>query len=407
MIEDSPTPTETVRRLAPLGVLALFIMAPVTLPVPVLRGLVQDRFDVSETLTSLFMSINMVGALIAAPIAGALADRFGRHRLLLVGALCLDAACFFILASPISFPLFLAVRFLEGCAHISALSVLLMLAAGALPPDRRGRAMGVVGGAMMLGVAVGAPIGGFLGQSDVLLPLRAASALAAAAALLGGIASRNVAAGERDANTGFREIASLLRTSPALIAPLAYAFADRFTVGFFTTTFSLYVSRIHGLAPAQIGILIMVFMLPFALLSYPFGRAAERYSITLLMVAGSLLYGLGTMAVGFVGPPALYGLMFAIGTTAAVMFVPSMLMTTQLAPESVRATALGTFNSAGSLGFIVGPLCGGVISQTIAARADWAAGYQGAFLIAGSAELACVALTIPLLLRLRAAGRIR
>ena len=60
--------------------LALFVMAPVTIPVPVLRELVQERFAVSELATSLFMSINMLGALLTAPVAGALADRLGRRR---------------------------------------------------------------------------------------------------------------------------------------------------------------------------------------------------------------------------------------------------------------------------------------------------------------------------------------
>ena len=83
-------------RLAGLAVLALAIMAPVTLPVPVLRELVQDRFEVSEFLTSLFMSLNMVGGFIAAPIAGAVADRLSDRRWLMVGALAVDATCFLL-----------------------------------------------------------------------------------------------------------------------------------------------------------------------------------------------------------------------------------------------------------------------------------------------------------------------
>ena len=55
-------------RLALLGVLALLMLLPVTLPVAVLRALVHERFGVSELLTSLFMSINMVGAVLAAPV---------------------------------------------------------------------------------------------------------------------------------------------------------------------------------------------------------------------------------------------------------------------------------------------------------------------------------------------------
>ena len=117
----------------------------------------------------------------------------------------------------------------------------------------------------------------------------------------------------------------------------------------------MYLGRIYAFSPAQIGASIAIFMLPFAALSYPFGRLAERRSQVALLCGGSALYGVGTAFVGFMAPPGLFGLMFAIGICAAVMFVPSMLMTVRLAPGAIRATALGAFNSAGSLGFIVGP----------------------------------------------------
>jgi MFS family permease len=370
-------------------------MAPVTLPVAVLRELVGDRFAVSEFATSAFMSINMIGALGMAPIAGALVDRWGRKRPLLVGALVVDAVCFWGLAADLPFAAFMAIRFAEGCAHITALSVLLMLASNALPDAQRGRAMGAVGGSMMLGVALGAPLGGMLGNTSVMLPLQVGGVLALAAAVLAAVTVQETETVET--RPGLSEIRGMLGSHPRLMIPLAFAFADRFTVGFFTTTFSLYAGRIHGAEPTQIGLLITVFMLPFAILSYPFGRLAERTSIALLMCGGSLLYGVGAAAVGFTSPPALYALMFGIGVTAAVMFVPSMIMTTQFAPAAIRATALGAFNGAGSLGFIVGPIAGGAISQTVAGDADWITGYRAAFIAAGAAEWLCVAIAVPFL----------
>ncbi len=400
-VEIGVSPT----RLAALALLALGIMAPVTMPVPVLRELVQDRFDVSELQTSLFMSINMVGALVTAPLAGALADRLGRRRLLLVGGLLADALCFLALTAEVPFWAFLALRFVEGCAHITALSILLTLASHALPTERRGRAMGLVGGSMMLGVALGAPLGGVLGRSDALVPLQAGAGLLLLAAGLALFAAWEV--DDRDERPGLGDIVRALRAHPAILAPLIFAFADRFTVGFFTTTFSLYSRRIHDLSSTEIGLTIAVFMIPFALLSYPFGRLAERRSQVALLCGGSLLYGAGTALVGYVAPPALQGLMFAIGIAAAVMFVPSMLMTTQIAPAAVRATALGAFNAAGSLGFIVGPITGGAVSQLVAGDSGWLAGYRAAFLTAGASEALCVLIALPILLRLRASGVVR
>jgi MFS family permease len=237
-----------------------------------------------------------------------------------------------------------------------------------------------------------------LGSSGPLLPLQAGTVLLHAGAALAALVARDFA--EHEERPGFRDILRALAAHPSILVPLLFAFADRFTVGFFTTTFALYLRRIHDLPSTEIGLLIAVFMVPFAVLSVPFGLLADRHAVALLC-GGSLLYGLGTALVGFTGPPLLYGLMFAIGVTAAVMFVPSMLLTTQLAPDSIRATALGAFNAAGSLGFVIGPLTGGAISQLVAERSDWLTGYRAAFVTAGASEALCVAVALPILAWLR------
>lgn len=390
-------------RIGLLGLLALLMLAPVTLPVPVLRGFVQERFGVSETLTSLFMSINMIGAVIAAPLAGAVADRLGRRAPIVAAALAADAALLLALTAPLPFPAFLAVRFLEGCAHIVALSLLLGLAATSRPPEQRGRVMGMVGGGITLGVALGAMLGGVLGGRDPLLPIRLGAAILLGGALLAALTLRET--GGATERPSLREIVAAVSRHRLLLAPLAFAFTDRFTVGFYTTTFSLYLSRIHDLSARSIGTLIFCFMLLFALASYPFGRLAERTSRTLLICAGSLVYGIGTAFVPWWPIGSLAVLMLALGVASAVMFVPSLVITTDTAPDEVRTTSLGAFNAAGSLGFIAGPLTGGLVSEGVAATSSWETGYRAAFAVAGASEIACVAIALPFLLRLVRAGR--
>ena len=280
-------------HVAILGVVAFLTLVPVTLPVSVLRALVQERFGVSEFLTSLFMSVNMIGAVLSAPLAGALADRFGRRRELLVGGLLADAALLYALTLPLSFPVFMTLRFFEGAAHIFALSLLLALASASQTEARRGRVMGMVGGGLTLGVAVGAMLGGFIGRDDPLRPLQVGAVVAALGALLAWRLLADVAPDAQE-RSSLRRIARALRENPLLLAPLAFAFVDRFTVGFYTTTFSLYLSRVHELSAMQIGVLIFVFMFPFAACSYPFGRVAEKGSPVRMVCIGSVIYGIGT-----------------------------------------------------------------------------------------------------------------
>ncbi len=390
-------------QLALLGPLAILIMAPVTLPVPILRSLVGERFAVSELLTSLFMSVNMVGAAIAAPLAGALADRIGRRRPLVIGALVADAILFLAMTLEVPFPVFLGIRFFEGCAHIFALSLLLGVAASAGGSHGRGRTMGITGAGMMLGVALGAPIGGLLGRTDTLRPLYFGAALLVAAAALAAASLVDPPVEQR--RPGLAAIWKTIRKNRAILAPLVFAFADRFTVGFYTTTFSLFASGLHGAAPPQVGLWISAFMLPFALLSFPFGILADRISKTGLICIGSVCYGLLTASLGFWPTQMIGPGMALVGALAAVMFVPSMLMTADLAPPEIRSTALGAFNTAGSLGFIFGPLTGGLVSDAVRASHGPAAGYQAAFAVAGMTEIMVVLLVLPFLLRLRAAGR--
>lgn len=390
-------------RLAAMGLLAIGIMMPVTLPVPILRELVGERFAVSELLTSLFMSINMIGAAFAAPLAGALADRLGRRRPLVIGALLVDAGCFAGMTLDTGFGLFMLIRLFEGCAHIFALSLLLSIAASLGGATARGLTMGVTGAGMMLGVALGAPIGGLLGRVDTLRPLLVGSAILLGVALLALALLPDPRGSER--RPGIAAIWRTVRRNRAVIAPLIFAFADRFTVGFYTTTFSLFASGLHGADPARVGLWISAFMLPFALLSFPFGVLADRFSKTWLLCGGSAVYGLLTASLGFWSTDWIGPGMAVIGLTAAAMFVPSMLMTTDLTPPEIRSTALGAFNTAGSLGFILGPATGGLVSEAVRASHGPAVGYQAAFGVAGAAEIACALLALPFLLRLRAEGR--
>lgn len=394
-----------------MGLCAVGMLLPVTMPVPVLRGLVQDRFGVAEFWSNLFMAINMIGAVLAAPLAGALADRHGRRREWIVVCLLVDAACFFGMTREVGIEAFFCLRLVEGMAHIAALSLLMSMAVQRADAagERRGRVMGVMGAGITLGVALGAPLGGQLagapGQQDPLLPLQVGTGVLLVLALVIALFLRPPDVGVARRRPGLGEIAGLLRAERGLWIPLAYAFVDRFTVGFFTTTFTLSMKRLHELPPDEIGILLGLFLGPFALFSYPFGRLSERCSRLLLLAGGSLLYGLLVMSLMSWPLDLLPYVMVGLGLLSAVMFVPSLILTTELIPTRFAASAMGAFNAAGSLGFILGPVVAGAVVHVYGRSGDWATGYSRAFQVAGLVEVLCVLLTLRGLLVLRRQGR--
>ena len=85
------------------------------------------------------MALQMIGAFLAAPLAGALSDRLGKRKVFVVVALLLNALLLLAMTQVASFPALLGVRFLDGVTHITALSLLMALAADGAAPAQRGR----------------------------------------------------------------------------------------------------------------------------------------------------------------------------------------------------------------------------------------------------------------------------
>jgi predicted MFS family arabinose efflux permease len=283
----------------------------------------------------------------------------------------------------------LLLRTAEGAAHISALSLVLALgheAAG----SRGGRALGMLGAGLTLGVATGAALGGLIGRGHPAATLELASGCLGVAALLARCCLP--ADGPARDRPGIGAIAAAVARERGLLLPLWLAFVERFTVGFFTTGFPLLLAGVHGVERWRIGALLAAFLYPFALLSYPCGKLAERRSPVLLCAVGSLLYGLGTLLVGVVPPAWLWLLMPVLGIASAVMFVPSLVLTIAAAPAVGRSTAVAAFNAAGSLGFLLGPLVCGAL---VALREQPADGHALAFAVAGASEILCAVMLVP------------
>jgi MFS family permease len=260
------------------------------------------------------------------------------------------------MASASSLNALFAFRVLDGAVHLPAITFLMVMGNRLGGDDRRGAALGSVAMAIMAGVAIGSPLGGWLvTRGPQILYLTGAAILVVAAAVVAFLPS--VDGVSRRQRSRYEWQGSRLVTW----IPLAYAFLDRFSVGIFVSTFTLYLANVAGLSPSRRGLLVALFMVPFAALCYPAGRLADRVGWLRPLLVGNILYGITFASYGLIPVGWLPVAMIASGVFSALMFAPSLVMISDLARQGAGEGLFGAFQVAGSLGFLFGPVVGGVL----------------------------------------------
>ncbi len=348
-----------------------------TLVVAGLKELVIDELGGTIRDASLFFSIETAAYILFAPLWGLVSDRLGRRRILIVVGFALSAVIYGLYQWVDSVPLLLALRFVQGACSVMGWSLVMALVLDHPSLERTGRHMGLMGAALIFGVGLGAPIGGYLTRwLGARAPLGAAAVLFALLALL---ALRLHEPDNLRRGLRVRRIFGALGARPRLLLPMLFHFVDRLAVGLFVVIFPLHLDSLGAGDAAVRGRYLSYFLLPFALLQIFTGRLAERTGPYAPLILGSLVYGVVLTTVGFAELFLLGPVMVALGVFAAVMFPPALLLTSQLAAPGTRASAIGGFNLAGSLGFAIGPLVG--------AWAYAAHGFGFAFALCGALEI--------------------
>ncbi len=362
-----------------IALATILTLIPVTLLVPGLRELVQVKHGGSLSAAHAFMTVNMLSGIVAVPLVMRWQRRSGSLRVWVASLLGLDALVFLAMRVAPSLSALLALRALDGALHLPAIT-LLMVAANRLAGERRGGSLGLLGSSLMIGVAIGSPLGGRLvDRSPTLVYLVGAGVFVLAAVIALGISLPR----SEQTRTPSRRYAWNTNIQLAWV-PLAYAFMDRFVIGVFVSTFTLFLGDVHHATGSQRGLLMALFLVPFALLCWPAGRLADRIGWYRPLVISNVLFGIVFAMYARVPLAALPWLMVLSGVLSALMFAPNLLLTSEVARRAGDGI-FGAFQVAGSVGFLIGPALGGVLVSLLRDDAG-AVDYDGIFLLVGALE---------------------
>ncbi len=341
--------------------LIFLCMLPVTMIVPVFKDIIKDKLGGDNLMVSYFMSVAMLGSFLFSPVAGFLSDKYGNRKWFITVFSFLDGILFFLLSQTKDLGELHILRFLEGACHIFVIGLLLSLIADREnDPNskyhRKGLLLGIAGMVLSLGVGLGSPLG-ILGRKNPDIPFLFAGALMIFIGLVS-LIFLNDYEYHYFKKINLKDWFKAFNENRLLVVPYSYNFIDRFTVGFFVTSFNLHLREDLGLSSGQVGIYLSLVLLPMSIFSLPFALLSRKTGATILVMVGSLVYGISLSISGFIlDTQLLVWVLLLCGMGAGVMFVPSMIMAASMAKREYNASVMAGFTGFGSIGFMLGPIC--------------------------------------------------
>ncbi|WP_257348764.1 MFS transporter [Pseudalkalibacillus decolorationis] len=151
------------KRFLPVLALCSFLVGfDSIVTVPLIPTMVQDT-DMPINLGGLLVTAYAIAYALSAPIFGAVSDRWGRKKMLLLGMLVFAIATA-LTGTADSFTILMVFRILSGIGAGMIEPGVFALVGDHYSYEHRGRAMGIVTGALISSAIIGVPIGGYIAE---------------------------------------------------------------------------------------------------------------------------------------------------------------------------------------------------------------------------------------------------
>ncbi len=366
-----------------LCVMVALVMVGLSMVAPILP-LYGRTFGVNGALIGLIVSAYPIARLLTNTPAGRLADRFGRRPFLL-GGMCFTAVSSIICGLAPVYAVLLLGRFLEGIGSALFITSAQATIADISTPDNRGRMMSTFQGSFLLGSTAGPTVGGLIagavGARGVFFVYSGMACLALGWAF----ARRHTIPVLVREQAPVQETTSPRRPSPfaawrflsdiSFLAICLLTLAQFFTrTGTRTTALPLLGADRYHLGEEAIGGILTLATLGNLVCVPLAGWMVDNLGRKAAIVPSTILSGISVVCF-IVSPNVFWFTMSAIlfGISTGVAGPAPSAYVADLAQGHGIGARLGVYRSFGDIGFILGPICMGIVSD--------AAGYGPALAI--------------------------
>ncbi|MGH7701892.1 MAG: MFS transporter [Gemmatimonadales bacterium] len=390
----SPHPGDATRTATLVVFVAVFIdLIGFGIVLPLLPSYAA-RLQASDARIGMLVASFSLMQFLLAPWWGRLSDRIGRRPVILTG-LAGSAVSYLLFAVATDYRVLLLSRVVAGGMG-ATVNVAQAYLADVTPPERRARAMGLVGAAFGLGFVVGPAIGGLSSRLGEAGPGLVAAALTGANFVFGWFWLPE---------TRIHPTAPASLAAPApwktLAAPFGVIGASTVAFTVMYVVFPLYAERGLHYSRHQVAYLFVLIGFITAIVQGGMvGRLVHRWGEPRLMAAGAVLLAVGLAAIPLSSSasvpdrfrlPVLLAALCFLGFGAGLVGPSVTGYVSRLTPKEQQGRALGALTGVGAIARVVGPIMAGTINQY--------SGSQAAFLVAAAAALAAGVATAGLRLR--------
>ena len=354
--------------------------------IPILPFLVEE-FGATGSAVGFLMASYALMQLIFSPIWGALSDRYGRRRILLIGILGNSLAMIFMGLSTELWMLFVS-RMLAGLLASATIPTANAIIADSTSDEERGRGMGMLGAAMGIGMVVGPGLSGWLVEQFEVWGLAGTFSPAVNSYLI----ERNlfipffISAGfsilsmivvyfslpeslpqeKRTSTTNIRAAGQFKDMWQAMFGPIGFLLVLAFLVSFgltnFESVFSLFSEHRHHYGPREVGVLLTMVGLVSAIAQGGLiGPLAKKFGEEMVIKASLLLSAVGFIFMLYAFNDLTVYLTTGFFVLSNTMIRPGVSSLTSKRAKTGQGSAMGLNNSFMSMGRVLGPTLAGLL----------------------------------------------
>ena len=331
-----------------------------------------QKVGVDPASVIFFLGLYSLGQLVGAPIWGTLSDRIGRRPVLLITLLANAAASWMLAYSDNG--LFLGFSRVVAGLAAGNISAAYAYTTDITNDETRPKALGILGSAFGLGFILGPALGGMLAGTNP-NDVGALARVAHGAAILSLVAfvltlfklPESLPVEKRSQKGAPRaSLASHFRR-PILRDLLMSTIVVVAAVALFQSTLALFAADRLGVGPRALGwIYGFVGVISVAVQAGIIGALTRRFGAASLTRAGALLIAIGLACIPPVHSLALLLVALALFGVGSALFNPSMSgLVAATAEPHERGSVLGAYQSAASMGRVIGPFLASAVARSV------------------------------------------